>query len=373
MSRSASSVAIQDFRMRSIFSAELILLLFLALLLVGCNETPAAKSKTKNKEPKAHLVEVITVASRPSNSTHERNGTLKSRKSVRIHTQEEGSIQQLPFYEGDLVKKGTLLVQLDDRLLRAELDKAKATQRQTQLDKNRIAGLVKKRAASKDELARANTALDVAIAEQKLLKTRLGFTRINAPIDGVITQRLMEPGDLAAKHNHLLTLTDPLSLVIEIHLSELLIPHLKPYDPVLVRIDALGNQQFPGTIIRIHPELDPVTRQGLVEITLNPIPAHAKSGQFARVTIETKHVARILIPFSAIRRDRVGEFVYLMNGQQKAIRTSVRSGIRIADQVEALEGLREGDQVITRGFLGISEGKRVSPVNLNPKKKTKKG
>jgi len=352
-----------------------ILLICASLALLGCGNKPSAASngKKKSKGSKAHLVEVLSVAPAQSNSSHERSGTLKARRMVRIHTQEEGSIEKLPFYEGDTVKKGTLLVQLDNSLLQAEFDKAKATRRQAQLDRNRIQGLVKKRAASKDELARANTALDVAIAEQKLLQTRLGFTTINAPFAGVVTQRLMEPGDLAARHNHVLTFTDPLSLVIQIHLSELLLPHLKQSAPVSVRIDALGSKQFPGTILRIHPELDPATRQGLVEITLAPIPKGARAGQFARVTLKTSRAARILIPFNTIRRDRLGEFVYLWDAQGKAQRALVRSGIRIGNQVEILEGLKAGDKIVTKGFLGIAEGKKVTPVNQSSKQKPNKG
>ncbi len=349
------------------------LLMVLTLLLAGCNGQSATPEKKRSKGPKAHLVEVISVKPAQSSSIHERSGTLKARRIVRIHNQEEGRINQLPFYEGDVVKKGQLLAELDHSLLKAQLDKAKATRRQALLDRNRLSGLVKKRAASKDELARTNTALDVAIAEQKLLQTRIDFTTIQSPLSGVVTQRLMEPGDLAAKHSHLLTITDPKSLMLQIHLSELLLPNIKRGESVTVRIDALGNRQFTGSILRIHPDLDPVTRQGIVEVKLKPIPPGARAGQFARVTLATTRKTRILVPFGALRRDRSGEFVYLMDKQQKARRAVVRSGIRITNQVEILEGLKVNDQVIFRGFLGITNGKKVTPVNLETETKMDKG
>jgi len=339
------------------------LLTISTLLLVGCTDPAPAAKNGSPKGPKVHLVEVIQASPEKSHTQHQRSGTLKARRTVRIHTQEEGRINRVPLYEGDRVEKGDLLVELDSSLLRAQLDKAKATRRQALLDRNRLTGLVKKRAASKDELARTNTALDVAIAEQKLLQTRLGFTSIDSPITGIVSQRLMEPGDLAAKHSHVLTLTDPQSLMTQIHISELLLPYLSNGDPVVVQIDALGSQPFNGKILRIHPELDPVTHQGIVEVTLTPIPDGARAGQFARVTLNTAKVARILLPFSAVRRDRAGEFIYQMDTQQKAHRTSIRSGIRIADQVEILEGIKVNDQVIVRGFLGLTENKKVTPVN----------
>jgi membrane fusion protein (multidrug efflux system) len=179
----------------------------------------------------------------------------------------------------------------------------------------------------------------------------------------VISVRNKEPGDLVAKHTHLLTLTDPGSLVTEIHVSELLLPYLKLDDPARVQIDAIGNRILEGRIMRIHPELDPVTRQGIVEVILQPVPEGARAGQFARVTLETARVERLVIPFLAIRHDKDGEHVFLLNPDNSARRTRVRSGIRLAEEIEILEGLEPGQQVVTRGFLGLAEGKLVKPVS----------
>ncbi|OOZ36908.1 efflux RND transporter periplasmic adaptor subunit [Solemya velesiana gill symbiont] len=343
----------------------LIITVLLLAGITGCDEKPAAGPTGKKRPASDHLVEVITVRQEQSYSAHERTGSLRARRTVRIHNQEEGRITAVPFYEGDKVNQDDTLVRLADDLLQAELEKAGATTRQASIDLKRIRGLVKKRAASEDELTRAQTALDVARAEQKLLETRIGYTHISAPFSGVISERKIEPGDVVSKHSHLLTVTDPGSLVTEIHVSELLLPHLKIGDPVEVRIDALGNRQFAGSILRIHPELDNLTRQGVVEVLLEPVPEGARAGQFARVTLKTAQTERLLVPFSAIRRDRSGEYVYLMGPEQKARMTRVRSGIRIADKIEILEGLKIGQQVITRGFLGISEGKKVKAVNIN--------
>lgn len=345
----------------------LLTLLFLSLLGVsGCSDTANDKAPIEKPKRPPHLVEVVTVAREAVSSAHERIGTLRSRRTVRIHNQEEGRILALPRFEGDLVKEGEALVQLEDALLRAELDKARASSRQARLDLERIEGLIKKRATSNDELARAKTALDIALAEERILDIRLGYARITAPFDGVVTERRMEPGDLATKNSHLLTLSDPNSLVTEIHLSELLLPHIQPGDPVDVRIDALGSAVFSGRIQRIHPELDGVTRQGKVEVALDPVPAGARAGQFSRVTLTSARIERLLLPFAAVRRDNRGEFVYLLNAQNEVSRMAVTSGIRIAGQIEVLSGLSGGEQVIKRGFLGLNEGKRVKVVGDRP-------
>lgn len=337
--------------------------LLLGLLLGGCGETPpAAPAKQTRRPPPPHLVETVTVAPREISTVHERTGTLRARRRVRIHNQEEGEITAIPFYEGEPVKAGQLLVQINDDLLSAQLDKAKANTRLARVNLKRIRDLVKKRAASEDELAKARNALDVALAEQRLLETRLGHTRITAPFAGVIAERKAEPGDVASKYSHLLTLTDPRSLVIEIHLSELLLPHIKPGDRVQVRIDALGSRSFPGRIRRIYPELDPVTRQGKVEVALEPVPAGARPGQFARVTLETARAPRLLVPFEAVRRDRQGEYVYRLDPEDRARRTPVKSGLRQGSEIEILQGLKPDDRVVSRGFLGLSDGKPVEPV-----------
>lgn len=288
----------------------------------------------------------------------ERTGSLKLRRLVRIHSQEEGQIIELPFFEGDAVSQGQLLAAMDDRLLRAELAKAEATLGQARLDLGRLETLVRQKVASEETLARAQTNLDVANAEVRLLETRLANTRISAPFAGIISERLIEPGDIAPKHHHLLTLFDPDSLQVEVPVSELLLPLLAVGDPVTIRIDALGEQEYAGRILRIHPNLDPLTRQAPVEVVFAQAPAQAQGGQLARVGFTTPPRERLLLPITALQRDREGEFLYrLVDG--KAVKTQVRSGVRIDEQVAINQGLQAGDRVIVRGFLGLGDGKAV--------------
>lgn len=281
---------------------------------------------------------------------------------MRLFSQEEGRVTQLALFEGDQVEAGQLLVELDDELLRAEADKAIATREQKALDFQRLLGLRNRQAVSEDELAQARTALAVAQADERLLQARLELTRIRAPFAGVVTERRIEPGDFVARNTHLLTLADPDSLVAEVLVSELILPHLALGDPVSLRIDALGSASFAGEILRIHPALDQATRQAVVEVALKPIPEGARAGQFVRARLKSAAVERILIPFRALLQDRDGELLWLVGEDGKAERRAVRSGLRIADQIEILEGLAPGERVITRGFLGLTEGKTVRVV-----------
>jgi RND family efflux transporter MFP subunit len=333
------------------------------MLGAGCGsggDAPAAPPR--DRAAGDHLVTVVTAQRVDLGTDQERPGTLRYRKLVRLYSQEEGRVTRLDLYEGDRVSQDQVLVQLEDDLLRAELDKAGATQAQKRLDLRRLEDLQRKRAASDDEVAQAATALALADADLRLLRVRLGYTRIAAPFPGVITERRVEPGDFVTKNTHLLTLADPESLVAEVYASELILPQVRVGDPARLRVDALGASEHAARVLRIHPELEPASRQGIVELVLTPVPAGARAGQFVRVTLKTESRERLILPFRAMHRDREGEFVWLVTPEEKAARQPVRSGLRAAEGVEILEGLDPGARVITRGFLGLTDGKAVKIV-----------
>jgi RND family efflux transporter MFP subunit len=332
------------------------------MLLTACGQPQEPAGKAESREEQAVAVSVIEVRSEPLAQTVVRSGTLRARRSVRLHSQEEGRVDSLPVYEGDLVKAGEVLVRLDDRLLRAELNKAEAARQQAAQDHARLQRLVARKLVSEDEILRAETTLRVAEAEESLLKTRLGYATLTAPFDAVVTERMVEPGDVVPKFEHLLTLEDPQSLITEVPVSELILPTLRVGDSVQVRIDALGDAQHTGRIERIHPTVDAATRQGLVEIALTPVPPGAQAGQLCRVELPGVLQARRTIPLNALRQDPEGDYVYIVDAEGLARRTAVRTGIALGEHIEILDGLADGDHVITRGFINLSAGKPVQIV-----------
>jgi len=228
--------------------------------------------------------------------------------------------------------------------------------------------MVKSQLASKEELARAETQLEVARSEEMVLKTRLGYTEIRTPFDAIVSQRLIEPGDVAPKYTHILTLYGPESLVTEISVSGLLLPYINKGDKVEVKIDALVDRSFNGTVQRVHPALDERTRRSTVEVVIKPVPEGAMPGQFCRVSLNTQAEQRMVIPFKSLLRDRESEYVYVVKNDKKVERTAVRSGLRLADKVEIIEGLAEGDEIVTRGFFGLNDGMTVLVSAQNKKK-----
>ncbi len=320
--------------------------------------------KTTQSQRQAHLVELVKVQEQALRYLADRAGSLRAARQVKLFNQEEGRITEVLVHEGDQVKPGQVLIRLDDRLLRAELDKIMANLRQAEVDVKRLQGLNAKRLVAEEQLNRAITTLEVNRAEERLLRTRIGYLAIAAPFAGRIAKRLIEPGDVAPKHTHLLTLIDPSSLVTDVQVSELVLPDLRVGDPADVRIDALGEQAYSGRILRIYPTIDPSTRLGQIEVALKPVPEGARPGQFCRVTLRTGDRAHLVIPIAALRRDGEDEYVFLFSDEDSKVRrATVRSGLRLADMIEIRAGLKAGERIVAKGFLGLSDGQVVKPVN----------
>lgn len=328
--------------------------------------------KGKSRKGKPHLVEVAVAQYEKRSQTAERNGSLRALQSAKLFNQEEGRVTRVLVREGDVVKKDDVLVKLDDGLIRAQYNKASASLRQARQDLDRIKPLMKQKLISEETLGRTRTAYEVALAEQKVLKTRLDYTVIKAPFNGTIAERKIEPGDVAPKHTHLLTIVDPSKLISAVTVSELELPYLKIGGVAYVSIDALGKQRFKGEVIRIHPTVDPATRLGRIEVALDPVPQGARAGQFCRISLETSEHKRLMVPFASLRRDQEGELVYVVGKDNKVQKRIVASGVRMSDKVEVRNGLQAGERVVMRGFLGLDDGKKVSIVGEKAKEKKTK-
>lgn len=334
------------------------LLPVLLLMLIGCDGTQRAASRASPPAP----VEIATVTRSPLVAHRILTGSLQAITTVRIFNEEEGRITALPFYEGDAVKQGEIIARIDDSLIQAELTKAQTNLKQAREDAKRINTLYRKKLASEDELAHTRTALELAKAEVSLLETRVSHTRIQAPFDGIISERLLETGDVVPVHSHILTLYDPGQIKIVIPLSELLLSNIKIGDEVQVRIDALGEQQYPAKVSRIFPTIDPQTRKGMMEVLFASIPEGARPGQLCRVTVDTQTTPRRNVPFAAIRHDSQGEYVYRLTQDDMVESVRVQTGILMGNQMEILEGIKVGDRVVVKGFIGLRDGKKVVPV-----------
>lgn len=347
---------------------KIVVLVSLVASLIGCDrftsqsneELPDSNNKRSNRP--AHAVEIIKVSRKAVRIKRTLTGTLEAPRTVHIHSEQSGRIIDLPFYEGDTVKQGTVLARLDDALLRASLAKVVASRKQTEVDLRRLQKLVPSKLATEDELARARTAVELAEAEESLQRTLLSRTVIQAPFSGIISARLKEPSDVVSINEHMLTLFDPDIMTAAVQVPEQLHSRVAIGDAVKVRIDSLGDRSFSAKILRIHPVVDAQTRQGTVEIRLNPVPDSARPGQLCRVTLETAETPRLLIPLSTLQFDGRGSFVYFLSEDSKAIHRAVTIGLQIGESIEIIDGVNDSDQIVSRGFLGLKSGQTVRVV-----------
>lgn len=332
-------------------------------MLTSCDDKAAAR-KQKAKTTNVHVTQVIRQGLKEQQLV---TGTIEALSTVRIFSQETGRIKSLPFYPGDRVDKGQLITVLDDAILLREFEKARAQHRQAKLDLKRLKRLIPRKLASNEQLSRAETLVAQAGAEENLFKTRLSYSKIHAPITGVITQRNPEVGDVVSLHTHLLSIADVSQLKVTLSLSELTISQLKEGMAVLIRIDALGDTKFNGKILRIHPTIDAASRQGTVEILFDEVPQGALPGQLCRIEINTITAPRLVIPIIAIRNDSIGEYVYRLNKKNETKRTRIQTGIQVNEWVEVISGLELNDTVVTKGFQGLAKAKTINIINESNK------
>lgn len=335
-------------------------LVILLSLLHGCSGDSSSEGQGKSSP---QLVSTAPAELRDIQISETLTGTLQARRTARIHNQQAGIVSRIHAYPGDRVKQGALLAQLEDKLLAAQRDKANAAMEQSRLDLQRAEKLAENKLIAEDALARVRTHFTMAQADANLAQAQFDYSRITAPFDGVISERLVDEGDVVAAQTQMFTLLDTRSLKVQVFVSENLLSHLAIHDEATINIES-GNRQnteqnFKGRITRIPPGLNPDTRQAEIEIEISPAPAFALPGQICRVNLHGKNTKKLMIDFDALRHDNQGAFVYVLHDKQVK-RVAVRAGIQHDTYIEVLQGINPGDAVITKGFTGLHDGKTVT-------------
>ncbi len=333
-----------------------LLLLALATIITGCDAPLPEQKRSTRSLP---VVEIAQVEMQSLNHKLNLIGTLQPRRIIHVYNQASGMLLNMPYYEGDHVQVGDLLAQLDDTIIKADYNKAYSTLKQAQIDYGRLQTLAKNNLTSKELLVRAKTKISLDQSEYNLQKKRLSYTRIKAPWQGVISERLVEVGDVLPLHTHFMSLIDISNLKMTLSVSELYISQINIGDTIHYQIDALGKESGLGEIERIFPEINTQTHKGIIELKLSPVPEGAKPGQLARIRLSTAKENVLVIPLSAIRYDQQGAYVFIVNNESKISRTNIITGQTYVQKMEVLEGLNVGDKIVQKGLFGLRSGKKV--------------
>jgi HlyD family secretion protein len=380
-------------------------------------------------------------------------GTTQPKELVAVRARVEGHLEKLAVDVGDTVKEGQELGRLSTALLNAEvreteaglaearsevasaeagvaqarsaLEQARLAQAQAQVEARRYERLARRGIASRQEAEQrtteARTARQAVRAAAQQVRTqrslvsaakarvraqaallaaareRRSFATLHSPVNGRVVERFHSVGDLVLAGNEVLRVGDFSQVEVALSVSELELSRVKPGQRVPVRLDAFGDTPFTGTVARVSPQADPLSRLVPVEVTLDDTGGRIGSGLLARVQLDTGGEERLLVLESALAVDQPdagsglssaqgGSGTGADNGFQEAPSDEgrvfvvtgaadgggarveerrVRLGARADGQVEILSGLREGDRVVVRGERPLRTGMEVRPSALS--------
>jgi len=332
------------------------LALWAAMQLTACSsEAPSTVSQPTLTSKVAHHT-VVTMQSVPVR--YITSGTVTSDHRVSISSRLSGYIRDMKVREGDQVKEGQVLLRVDpvnakQTLIQAEADLANAKADMVRYDTLLQAGAVTTQQADKVKLR-----YQVAQSQVEQAKHQLSYAAILSPVSGVVVEKQMSQGDLAAPGMPILTLEDPSSLLVETYVSEQFVGLIHEGDHVDVEISAL-KQHFQGTVRQVVQAADPVSHQFLVKTSL-PSVVDIHPGMYAQTGFHTGNRQALLIPAEATLSRASGlHGVYVMDAAGITHFRQVRLGQKIAQSVEVLAGLHDDEQIVWDGQPELKTGMKV--------------
>lgn len=307
-------------------------------------------------------VEATRVAVRPARRSTTAVGTFRSFESVIIRPEVSGRVTELSFKEGEKVKAGTVLVQLDDTLERATLSQAKSQLDLAKSNFERAQTLLSRNAGTVKALDEARAQLQTSRAALDLAQARLDKMTLKAPFDGTLGLRKISVGAYLAPGAEIVNLeqTDPLK--IDFRVPEIFLPAIKVGARIAVRADAFPGRSFEGEIYAIDPLVDEAGRSIVMRARIANPDDVLRPGLFARIDVALDvRPDAIFVPEQSIVP--VGDDAYVFKVVDgKAALAKVGLGMRRTGQVEVLSGLQDGDTVVTAGLLRIKDGAAVTVV-----------
>lgn len=298
-------------------------------------------------------------------------GSLRSRQAVVLRPEVSGRISALGFVDGQRVRKGQLMVQLDDALQVAQLQQAEAQAgiARTSLQRNRE--LLAQNFVSASVVDQALANLQVAEAQVALAKAQLSRLKIVAPFDALAGIRSVNLGDYVKDGAELVSVEDSSSMWVEFRLPERFVPRLKAGQGVDLSLDALPKQVFQAKVDVVDVQFDANGRSMLVRAKLMGPTTDLRSGLFARVNVVLgERPNALVVPEEALVPQGGKQYIIkLVDGPKgrQSQRVEAQLGMRVPGKVELLGGVKEGDVVVTAGQARLmrGEGQQVKIVDVD--------
>lgn len=326
---------------------------------VAVSPTPAASAAPAAGRPVT--VEVARVEVTRLIDDVQAVGSLRSRQGVVLRPEVSGRVTRLNFRDGERVRRGQLLVQLDDQLPQAQVKQSEAELSIARANHKRNQELLAQNFISQRTVDESAANLDVAQAKLALAQATAARLKIVAPFDGIAGIRAINVGDYLKDGTDMVNVEDIDVVYVDYRLPERFQTQVKKGQKAVVEIDALPGRTFEAQIQAIDPLIDANGRSIAVRATIDNRQQLLRPGMFARVsTVFGERERALVIPEEAIVPQGGRQFVIkVLNGPEKdsqlSKRVEVKVGIRRPGRVEILDGLSEGDTVVTAGHQRLQK------------------
>lgn len=340
-----------------VFAAYRIILYLLPLLFLQSCKTEDSGGGTTTPS-----VVVAMATYRDMSDTRQVSAPVVAWERVYITSRIHGILSEVKFEEGDRVSRGEMMARVDTRSQESQLRMARARESEALQHYNRQKKLFDQQVITPVEYENAALQLEQARSEVEFWEVEVDFGTITAPVDGVVTARMLHAGTTVSSGDRLFTLENHNLLVVRPALSELDVARLEKGQKLMLGFDVFGKQKYPGVIRRIFPAADAASRLFTVEVEIlqDQIPHVVRPGYLVRTHFVLSDLSQALaIPDEAMQIHNGEHRAYLIQNNRIQIKT-VKTGIQRDGFTSVMDGLSEGDTVVAGRVRGLEEGAKVS-------------
>ncbi len=333
--------------------------------------TPAAGDRPMGRGGPGPVLVVTALPEMRSFGTEiESVGTALARESVEITSKVSNTVTAIRFAEGQLLRRGMVMVELDRAQAAAALAEAEANLAESRNQFNRGRDLSVTQALSRAQLDQLETAVKTGEARVAAARARLGDTIIRAPFDGRAGFRRVSLGGLVNPGAVITTLDDASVIKLEFSVPQAFLGELRAGLPVAATTDGLPGRVFAGKVSTIDSRVDPVTRSIAVRAELPNPAGELRPGMFMSVKLRGRETPTLIVPEEAIVPEQGKTYVYVTR-DGKAERREVRTGGRQPGVVAVLSGLSTGDRIVVDGTLRLRDGAAIAEAPPAPRQDTR--
>lgn len=334
-----------------------LILILQTLLFVSCDQSKS--NQTGGSKPAGTSIEAIVIQPQVLHNRIFTTGTLLANEEVELRPEIGGRVTGVYFEEGSQVKKGTLMLKINDSELKAGLKRKLIEEKLASDEEQRRKGLLNINGISKEEYERSLNGLEVIRAEREIIESQLAKTEILAPFDGVVGLRQVSEGSYVTSNALIATMQQVDPMKVEFSVPEKHAGQVKNGLEVKVQTGESG-REFNGTIFAVESKIELSTRTIKARARIANPRQDLIPGSYAKVEINLETISdAIVIPSGAIIPELEGEKVFLYEGG-KAKAVPVKTGIRTETGIQILEGVESQDTLILTGLLQISNGSDVN-------------